>query len=88
MHSSLLAGSDFSGLNQVFHLRFTQLTHNLNIIIVNEDVLEITANFTSIGHISYKKGRIKITSSMATVNIADDDGKLAPVFPCAMIEYG
>ena len=71
----LLAGSDFSGVDQVFQLISTQLTYNFNITIVNDDVVEISEDFFISLTCVTQGGRIKIMPSMATVNIADDDGK-------------
>ena len=75
MHSSLLAGSDFSGVDQVFQLNSTQLTYDLNITIVNDDVVEMPEGFSISLTPVIQEGRIEIIPSIATVNIADDDGK-------------
>ena len=75
MHSSPSAGSDFSGVDQVFQLSSTQLTYNFNITIVNDDVVEIPEDFfISLTPVT-QESRMEIMPDMVTVNIADDDGK-------------
>ena len=71
----LLAGSDFSGVDQVFELNSTELTYTFNITIVNDDVVEVTEDFSiSLTRVT-QMGRISITPDMATVSITDNDGK-------------
>ena len=71
----LPVGSDFSDVDQVFQLISTQLTYNFNITVVNDDILEeledFFVNLTRVTQVEI----IDITPDMATVNIADDDGK-------------
>ena len=70
-----LAGSDFSGVNQVFQFSSTKLTYNFNITIVNDDTVEVPENFfVNLIHVT-QEGSTKIIPMMATVNIVDDDGK-------------
>ena len=62
-------------MNQVFQLSSTQLTYNFNITIVNDDILEkAEVFFIRLTRVT-EEGRIEIMPSMATVTVADDDGK-------------
>ena len=69
----LLAGSDFSGVNQAFQLSSTKLTYNFNITIVNDDTVEVPEYFfVNLTHVTHECS-VKIIPKMATVNIVDDD---------------
>ena len=62
-------------VNQVFQLSSAQLTYNFNITIVNDDILEIAEDFfIKLARVT-EVGRIEIMPSVATVTLADDDGK-------------
>ena len=80
--------SDFTALNQVFQLRSTQFVYNFNITITNDDILETTEEFSA--HLTpvTQDSNIDTNPDMATVKIADDDGKNTVALPCAVFDHG
>ena len=74
-------------MDQVFQLRSTQFTYNFNITIVNDDIVEVPEDlFVNLTRVT-QEGSMKIIYNMATVNIADDDGRWTPFFSGALLEY-